>query len=230
MTADIKLPDACGFCGSLTWCMLCDALPDGFKGLIFDCDGTLVETLAAHVQAFRDVLQLYGLDVSTEWCRSKYGQPNLFVLGTYEREVARLPVPVEFFLKQWVERYSQNLHLLQEISETCEVARAWHGRVPMAVASNGRRANVEATLRSLDLLPLFDSVVSVEEVEHGKPEPDLFLEAARRLGVQPADCVVFEDSVEGLQGARRAGMRTVRVQHVPDAEADFSSGVELRQS
>ena len=126
----------------------------------------------------------------------------------------------EVFLGQWVERYSQNLHLLEEIAATCDVARAWHGRVPMAVASNGRRANVEATLRALGLSPLFDAVVSVEEVERGKPEPDLFLEAARRIGVSPAECVVFEDSAEGLEGARRAGMRTVRVQHVPSVSSD----------
>lgn len=196
--------------------MLCDPLPAGFKALIFDCDGTLVETLAAHVQAFQDALRIYGLDVSAEWCRSKYGQQNLLVLATYEREIAPLPVPATVFLQQWVEQYSQNLHLVYEIAETCDLARAWHGRVPMAVASNGRRENVQATLLALDLLPLFQTVISVQAVEHGKPAPDLFLEAARRLGVAPADCVVFEDSAEGLEAARRAGMRTVRVQHTPD--------------
>ena len=191
--------------------MLCNALPDGFKGLIFDCDGTLAETLAAHVQAFRDALRRYGLEVSTEWCRSKYGQPNLVVLGTYEREIAPLPVSADVFLREWVDLYGRNLHLLEEIAETCDIARAWHGRVPMAVASNGRRANVEATLQALGLFSLFDAIVAVEEVEHGKPAPDLFLEAAHRIGVPPPDCVVFEDSEEGLEGARRAGMRTVRV-------------------
>ena len=209
--------------------MLCDALPDGFKGLIFDCDGTLVETLAAHVQAFQDVLRRYGLDVSREWCRSKYGQPNLLVLGTYEREISPLPVTRDQFLQQWVDRYSQNLHLLEEITETCEIARAWHGRVPMAVASNGRRANVQATLKALGLLPLFDAVVSVEEVAHGKPAPDLFLEAARRIGVLPAECVVFEDSAEGLEGARRAGMRTVRVQHQANLQPAVSPDAGARQ-
>ena len=209
--------------------MLCDVLPDSFNGLIFDCDGTLVETLAAHVQAFQEVLRQYGLDVTTEWCRSKYGQPNLHVLGTYQREIAPIPVPIEFFLQQWVERFSKNLHLLHEIPETCAVARAWHGRVPMAVASNGRRESVQASLRALDLLPLFDAVVSVQEVEHGKPEPDLFLEAARRIGVPPAECVVFEDSLEGLEGARRAGMRTVRVMHSPDVIAGSLPGANLRQ-
>jgi HAD superfamily hydrolase (TIGR01509 family) len=76
----------------------------------------------------------------------------------------------------------------------------------MAVASNGRRRNVEATLRvGTKLLPLFDCIVAAEDVVHGKPEPDVFLEAARRMKVDPDRCVVFEDSNEGLEAAQRAG-------------------------
>ncbi len=78
----------------------------------------------------------------------------------------------------------------------------------MAVASNGIRANVVGSLRGAGLLALFDSVVGVDEVEQGKPEPDLYLEAARRLNVAPEDCIVFEDTAEGLEAAHRAGMRT----------------------
>ena len=188
-----------------------DLAPGSFRGLIFDCDGTLVETLPAHVQAFQDVLRPFGLGVSAEWCRSKYGQPNMLVMETFAREIAPLPMEPRALLQAWVQAYSRNLHLLEEIPETCAAARAWHGRVPMAVASNGRAANVQATLGALDLLPLFDAVVSVEEVPHGKPEPHLFLEAARRIGIPPEDCVVFEDSDEGLEAAGRAGMRAIRV-------------------
>jgi HAD superfamily hydrolase (TIGR01509 family) len=82
----------------------------------------------------------------------------------------------------------------------------------MAVASNGRRRNVEATLRvGTKLLPLFDCIVAAEDVVHGKPEPDVFLEAARRMKVDPDRCVVFEDSNEGLEAAQRAGMRGIDI-------------------
>jgi len=83
--------------------------------------------------------------------------------------------------------------------------------VPMAVASNGRRENVEASLTVTKLRPLFDFIVAAEDVERGKPAPDVFLEAARRMAVSPARCVVFEDSDEGLEAARRAGMRTIDI-------------------
>lgn len=81
----------------------------------------------------------------------------------------------------------------------------------MAVASNGRRRNVEATLRVTKLLPLFNCIVAGEDVVHGKPEPDVFLEAARRMQVEPERCVVFEDSNEGLEAAHRAGMRGIDI-------------------
>ena len=87
----------------------------------------------------------------------------------------------------------------------------------MAVASNGTRLNVEMTLRSTGLLGLFDTVVVAADVKQGKPEPDVFLEAARRMGVKAERCVVFEDSDEGLEGARRAGMdgRDIRLVFTP---------------
>ncbi len=95
-----------------------------------------------------------------------------------------------------------------------DVARAHHGKVPMAVGSNGHLENVKATLEATGLLPLFDDVVSADEVEHGKPAPDVYLEAARRIGVAPAECIVFEDTDEGLEAAHRAGMRSRDIRKV----------------
>jgi HAD superfamily hydrolase (TIGR01549 family) len=107
--------------------------------------------------------------------------------------------------------FQAGLERLQEVTVIAEIARKWHGRVPMAVASNGRRENVEASLTVTKLRPLFDLIVSAEDVQRGKPEPDVFLEAALRMGVAAADCVVFEDSDEGLEGARKAGMRGIDI-------------------
>ena len=85
------------------------------------------------------------------------------------------------------------------------------GRRPLAVASGGSRAIVTATLRATGLLPLFDTVVTLDDMGHAKPEPDLLLEAARRLGVPAKRCLMLEDSREGLKAANRAGMRSVDV-------------------
>jgi beta-phosphoglucomutase-like phosphatase (HAD superfamily) len=100
---------------------------------------------------------------------------------------------------------------LQEIEAITRIARENHGRVPMAVASGGPSEIVLATLRATGLRDLFDAVVTIEDVGRAKPAPDLFLEAARRLGVPPADVLVFEDTTEGLEAASQAGMQAVDV-------------------
>jgi beta-phosphoglucomutase-like phosphatase (HAD superfamily) len=185
--------------------------PGSFRGLIFDCDGTLVETLPAHVQALKDALAPYDLHPTLEWARTKYGQTPATVLLALDNEVGRIPVPHSEVLRAWATNYGRNLHLLEQITPVCDIARQWQGRVPMAVASNGHRSSVRATLAVVGLLPLFNAVTTIEDVTRGKPAPDLFLESARQIGVAPADCIVFEDSEEGLESAARAGMRTVRV-------------------
>lgn len=85
------------------------------------------------------------------------------------------------------------------------------GKVPIAVASGGERVVLEATLQAIQLRHSFDAIVSIEDVEQGKPEPDIFLLAAQKLGVEPQACVVYEDSEAGLEAARRAGMRSIDV-------------------
>jgi HAD superfamily hydrolase (TIGR01509 family) len=86
----------------------------------------------------------------------------------------------------------------------------------MAVASNGVRKNVEATLIATRLRPLFYTIVTAADVEHAKPAPDVYLEAARRMRVRPERIVVFEDSDEGLEAARTAGMRSFDIRRAID--------------
>lgn len=107
--------------------------------------------------------------------------------------------------------YQSMIHTVEEIQEIAEIARANHGKVPMAVASGGDSTIVEATLEVLKFRHLFNTVVSVNDVSKGKPEPDIFLLAAKRLRVAPEDCIVYEDSDSGLEAARRARMRFVDV-------------------
>jgi HAD superfamily hydrolase (TIGR01509 family) len=106
------------------------------------------------------------------------------------------------------------LELIQEvkpIEAVVQIARQWYGIKPMAVASGGFRRQIELTLDALGIRSLFNTVVCVEDYARGKPFPDPFLEAARRLKVSPSECVVFEDSVLGLQAAAAAGMECVFV-------------------
>lgn len=107
--------------------------------------------------------------------------------------------------------YRTLIHMIKEIQAIAEIVRTHYNRVPMAVASGGERSVLEETLDYIRLRSFFDTLVSINDVERGKPEPDIFLLASQRLGVAPEDCIVYEDSDGGLEAARRAGMRSIDV-------------------
>jgi beta-phosphoglucomutase-like phosphatase (HAD superfamily) len=177
-----------------------------FDALIFDCDGTLVDTAPAHLGALRVGLNHYGLNMTDAFYYPRAGLTPRALFDEFEREVVGSPIPRKEILEHYSVAFQDGLHLLQEVSVVAEIARTWKGRVPMAVGSNGRRGNVESTLGVTHLLPLFDFVVVASDVPHGKPAPDIFLEAARLMKVDPKRCIVFEDSDEGLEAAHAAGM------------------------
>ncbi len=178
-----------------------------FSALIFDCDGTLVDSAPAHLRSLQEALKPLGHTITEEWYQPRHGLGPDPLIDEYEAafEVPRIDRAALF------ERNNAAFHsvipLIEEIGFVADIARAWHGKVPMSVASNGVRENVEATLVSTRLWALFDYVVTADDVRRGKPEPDVYLEAARRMQVEPARCVVFEDSDAGLEAAHRAGMR-----------------------
>lgn len=97
------------------------------------------------------------------------------------------------------------------VQPVLDFARSVHGTAPLAIASGGHHELVDATLAALGIAELFDAVVCAEDYTNGKPAPDAFLKAARRLGVPPGDCVVFEDSPTGIAAAEAAGMAHVFV-------------------
>jgi len=181
-----------------------------FAGLIFDCDGTLVDTAPAHFAALHEGLAAHGLTMAKEWYYPRGGLTPDALMDEYEALLG-VAVPREDIFARYTVAFQAGVRHLREVTIIAEIAREWHGRVPMAVASNGRRENVEASLTVTKLRPLFDLIVAAEDVERGKPAPDVFLEAARRMGVAAAACVVFEDTDEGLDGARSAGMRAIDV-------------------
>jgi beta-phosphoglucomutase-like phosphatase (HAD superfamily) len=185
-----------------------------FDALIFDCDGTLVDSAEAHFYSLQQALAPLGLTMTPEWYHPRHGLGPEDLLDAYEAvfKVESL-IRTEFY-ERVNHAYLASVHLIQEIKVVTNVAREWFGRVPMAVASNGVRKNVEATLIATRLRPLFYTLVTADDVEHGKPAPDVYLEAARRLRVNPDRAVVFEDSDEGLEAARRAGMRAYDIRQV----------------
>ncbi len=186
------------------------APPEPYKAIIFDCDGTLADTMPSHAKAWVASCRSFGLDITEEPFIEMGGLPNRAIIEKLNTEFgAELDVAGTQEDKE--RRYLEMLHTVTEIKAVADIARAHHGKVPIAVASSGMRRVVEQTLTATGLIGLFDVIVTADDVVHGKPAPDLFLLAAERLGVAPADCIVYEDGDPGLEAARRAQMRAVDV-------------------
>lgn len=180
------------------------------KGLIFDLDGTLADTMPIHYMAWKNAAAKYGIDFTPELFAQLAGIPlyptveklnQLFGKNIDPREMGDLK-EAEFEL---------NMHLTPEIKIVTDLVRENYGRIPMAVGTGGSRRLSLKTLKNIGMENYFSILVSSEDVKNFKPHPETFLKCADLMGVDPADCQVFEDGVLGMQAAREAGMMVVDV-------------------
>jgi beta-phosphoglucomutase family hydrolase len=187
--------------------------PGDFDGYIFDCDGTLVDTMPAHFQAWTQALAEFGQpDIFPERIfYSMGGVPTLDIVRELNSVHGINLDPIAVTTRKEV-LFDELLTTVQPIEEVVAFARAAAARRPVSVASGGHRDVVSRTLKLAGIDSLFPVVVAAEDVKRGKPAPDCFLLAAERMGVQPGNCLVFEDGMKGIEAAHAAGMQTVLVQ------------------
>ena len=183
-------------------------VPAGTSGLIFDCDGTLADTMPVHFLAWSAMLEPYGLQFPEQQFWAFAGMPSHRIIDRLASEQgARFePATVLTMVADKEHRYIAMIDGVRPVAAVLEVARRHRGVLPLAVASGGEGWVVRRTLEVIGALDWFDTVVGSEDTERHKPEPDVFLEAARRLDLAPGNCVVFEDSDLGMLAADRAGM------------------------
>ena len=183
-------------------------MPNGF---IFDLDGTLADSMPAHYQAWTLVAGRYGLSFPEDQFYRMGGVPTAKIAAQLVAAAGLTLDPVA------VAHEKEQLYVtaltggVLPVAPVVEIARRHRAEGPLAVASGGVRRLVEPTLAQLGIADWFAAVVCAEDTARHKPEPDVFLEAARRIGVAPENCTVYEDTDTGLEAARRAGMRGVDV-------------------
>jgi len=163
-----------------------------------------------HYEAWHETVERYGLKLSEDQFYAMGGWPTLEVARHLVREQAGSADPHQI-AREKEAAFERHLADIRPIEPVVAVVRQYRGKLPIAVATGAIRPMLDAILEQIGLAGWFDALVSSEEVAHHKPAPDIFLEAARRLGIAPNGCLVYEDSDPGIEAARRAGMQFVDV-------------------
>jgi beta-phosphoglucomutase family hydrolase len=189
------------------------AAPRTIQGLIFDCDGTLADTMPLHWRAWQAIAAQHGFQFSEERFYALAGIPSRDILQMLSRE-QNMPLDHLAIARDKEAIYQPLITQVEPINSVLGIARQHHGKLPMAVASGGSRHVIDRVLRHLEIRDLFQAVVTSEDVTRQKPAPDIFLEAARRIGVEPACCRAFEDSDLGIEAILAAGMEAVDVRRM----------------
>lgn len=181
------------------------------KALIFDCDGTLADTMPLHWRAWQVITRKYSIHFPEDRFYSLGGVPTRDILKLLAKEQGRTDFDPLIAAKEKETEYLQLMPQVGPVKAVVEIAREHRGRLPMAVASGGSRHSIGQVLVHLGIRDWFDAVVTNEDVVNQKPAPDIFLEAARRLGVEASLCRAFEDTELGLTAIRSAGMEAIDV-------------------
>jgi HAD superfamily hydrolase (TIGR01509 family) len=186
-------------------------LPAGkFAAYLFDCDGTIADSMPLHYVAWKKTLAENNCDFPETLFYEWGGMPTDKIVAQLNK-MHGLNMSVEHVVTTKERRFYDLLPTLKVIPEVLEHIDDKHGRIPFAVVSGGTRESVSKTLTILGLLDRFPILVCADDYTRGKPDPQAYLMAAEQLGVAPARCLVFEDTELGIQAARAAGMQWVKI-------------------
>jgi beta-phosphoglucomutase-like phosphatase (HAD superfamily) len=181
-----------------------------FSGLIFDCDGTLADTGPLHLRSFQDALARQGFAMDADWYHARGGLARTELLDAFRSEFA-VDLDCPLAAQHSIAAFGAMASLATPIATTVRIVRQFQGKLPMAVASNAERPVVLATLGAIGLLDAFSAIVTITEALDPKPAPKIFQMAANLLRLPPEQCLVFEDSAQGLAAAAAAGMEAIDV-------------------
>jgi beta-phosphoglucomutase family hydrolase len=196
------------------------------KGLIFDMDDTLVDSLRVHRAAFKQALKNHKADISKipEEVEATFPGRKGIEIAKYMVEYFSLDITPEALVKERNELVEESLKKVKPMPGFYKLMSFLNKKtIKFALASSGTRAHIKTTLKAVNIENSFDAIVSGDEVHKSKPEPDIFLLAAKKLNLNPEECAVIEDAFSGIRAAKKAGMKAIGIYHKqPVTKQDLS--------
>lgn len=183
---------------------------DHYDALIFDMDGTLVDSMPLHLDAWELTCAEFGIPFKREQLYQYGGIPTRKIIAMLAEQQG-LEVDTDAFARRKIALYMEHIDQVSVFPKMWELVRHYHGKVPMGIGTGSPRNQAESILKSTGLDAYISVVVSADDVINHKPHPDTFLQVAEQLGANPANCLVFEDTQIGLEAGKAAGMDTVLV-------------------
>lgn len=195
-------------------------IPTHIKGLIFDLDGTIANTMPNHFKAWRKAVAPYGIDFKKDLFLSLTGMSKKATIlklnelfGTSMKAEKVGPLKEAYF--------NELAHEISEIEVVTSVIKLYHKKLPMTVGTGSSTEGAKRTLSLINMYHFFDGVITSDDVKFGKPNPETFLKCAEIMKVNPADCLVFEDGELGIQAAKQIGMRVIDINKYFKAEFEI---------
>ncbi len=185
-------------------------VPTNIKGLIFDLDGTIADTMPIHYIAWKNAAARYGIDFTTELFEQLAGIP---LYGTVKKlnKLFNKDIDPREMGDSKEQEYEDNMDKAQPVEPVVDLIREYYGKLPMAVGTGGGREISKKAMRIVGVDQYIEHLVSADDVTKHKPHPETFLKCAELIGVDPKDCLVFEDGVLGIEAAKAGGMQVIDV-------------------
>ena len=181
-----------------------------YEAIIFDCDGTLADSMPPHYLAWEETLKRYKIDFSEDLFYEMGGWPSLNIVH-FLLERDGITGDADQIAEEKETAFEKHIAAVEPIEPVIKVVRENHGKIPLAVATGGIPYVCKGILETLGIHDCFEAIVTAHDVENPKPAPDVYLEAARRIGIDPTRCLAYEDTDPGIESATAAGMDTVDV-------------------
>jgi beta-phosphoglucomutase-like phosphatase (HAD superfamily) len=184
----------------------------GVKGLIFDLDGTLADTMPYHFQGWKKACRKFGAVIDPVFLRKHTGSPGWIIAEEIIKEnKLNGNVTADQIVEEKLKEFYEVQHHVKPIEPVVNIVKKYYGLLPMAVGTGGHRIAVERTLEVTSLRQYFDIIITANDVENFKPHPETFLKCAELMNVDPKYIEVFEDGDLGIEAAREAGMMVTDV-------------------